>query len=132
MMAKNNRDKQEVIDIYQDLLESNIIVEAFQNKSDENINIQFRIDIADKNKVFELLERKYKDYMIIQRNIVKVCIVGYGIIQDNNILKQITQILRKNDIEIIDINLTQSKIEIIVKNIENSILQELHKQLIKQ
>ena len=33
--------------------------------------------------------------------------------------------------EIIDINLAQSKIEIIVKNIENDILEELHKELIR-
>ena len=40
-------------------------------------------------------------------------------------------LLKKHKIEIIDINLAQSKIEIIVKNIENDILEELHKELIR-
>lgn len=131
MIADKQKDKQEIVDIYQDLLTNNIIVESFENKSENNINIQFRVNIADKNKVFELLERNYKDYKITQKNIVKISIVGYGVIQDNTILNIVTENLKKNKIEIIDINLTQSKIEMIVKDIENNVLEELHRQLIK-
>ena len=128
-MKKQNRQcKYEVLDIYQDLLQNNIIVESFEKKNDE---IQFRMDIAEENKVWELLERKYPDFKVTQTSIIKLSIVGYGITQDKFILNKVITILKKNKIEIEDINITQSKIQIISKNIENYILEELHKELIK-
>ena len=37
MIADKQKDKQEIVDIYQDLLTNNIIVESFENKSENNI-----------------------------------------------------------------------------------------------
>ena len=131
MIGDRQKSKEEMLNIYQELLQNNIIVESFEDKNEENMDIQFRIDIAEQSKVLELLERKYQDYKIRQTRIVKLSIVGYGIIQDNIILNKVITNLKKHKIEIIDINLAQSKIEIIVKNIENDILEELHKELIR-
>lgn len=116
------------IDVYQNLLENNIIPENFENKENE---IKFIIAKAEENKVLELLERDYQDAKVSQKNIVKLSIVGYGIIQDNTILNKVIYVLKNNKIEIERVNLTQSKIEIVVKNIEKSVLEELHKNLIK-
>lgn len=121
--------KKVMLNMYQDLLENNIIVESFRKEG--NSNIQFRANIAELNKILELLERKYQEFEVRQNNIVKLSIVGYGITQDNTILDKTIEILNKNELEIIDINLTQSKIEIILNDIENFILEELHRQLIK-
>ncbi len=118
MIGDRQKSKEEMLNIYQELLQNNIIVESFEDKNEENMDIQFRIDIAEQSKVLELLERKYQDYKIRQTRIVKLSIVGYGIIQDNIILNKVITNLKKHKIEIIDINLAQSKIEIIVKNIE--------------
>lgn len=131
MIGEKTKSKKEILNIYQELLQNNIIVESFENKSEENLNIQFRIDIAEQSKVLELLERKYPDYKITQNNIVKLSIVGYGVIQDNIILNKVITNLKRHKIEVVDIKLAQSKIEIIVKNIDNEILEELHKELIK-
>lgn len=131
MIGDRQKSKEEMLNIYQELLQNNIIVESFEDKNEENMDIQFRIDIAEQSKVLELLERKYQDYKIRQTRIVKLSIVGYGIIQDNIILNKVITNLKKHKIEILDINLAQSKIEIIVKNIENDILEELHKELIR-
>lgn len=131
MIGDRQKSKEEMLNIYQELLQNNIIVESFEDKNEENMDIQFRIDIAEQSKVLELLEKKYQDYKIRQTRIVKLSIVGYGIIQDNIILNKVITNLKKHKIEIIDINLAQSKIEIIVKNIENDILKELHKELIR-
>ena len=128
MVAENEECKYEVLDIYQDLLQNNISAESFENKNKE---IQFRVDIAEENKVLELLERKYPDFKVTQTSIIKLSIVGYGITQDNTILNKVIANLKRNNIDMEDINLTQSKIEIIAKNIENHILEELHKELIK-
>ena len=129
-MQNNKRIKEsEIIEIYQELLSRNIIVEMFR-KGEDNNQIQFRIKKAEQNKVQELLEVNYPNYEVIQKNIVKLSIIGYGITQDNVVLNKVIDILKRYNIEIKDINLTQSKIEIVVDNLENNIVEELHKTLI--
>lgn len=123
-----NIEQVQFIDIYQDLLKNNIIVESFENKNEQ---IQFRVEKAEINKVLELLEKNYHNCFITQKNIVKLSIVGYGITQDNTILNKVIENLKTHNIEIKDINLTQSKIEVIVTEIDNNVLKELHKELIK-
>lgn len=128
-MEKNEQIKEEEFyDIYQNLLQNNIIVESFQK---EEKHLQFRIKKAEQNKVQELLENKYSEYQIRQRSFVKLSIVGYGIVQDNQVLNQVMEILKKYKIEIMDICLTQAKIEILVEEIDNDIVEQLHKKLIK-
>ena len=129
-MQNNKRIKEsEIIEIYQELLSRNIIVEMFR-KGEDNKQIQFRIKKAEQNKVQELLEVNYPNYEVIKKNIVKLSIIGYGITQDNVVLNKVIDILKRYNIEIKDINLTQSKIEIVVDNLENNIVEELHKTLI--
>lgn len=120
-------NKIEEIMIYQELLNANIIVESFN--ANENF-IRFIIKKAEETKVLELIERKFPDCRLDRKELVKLAIVGYGIIQDNKILNKIINVLKKNKIEIENINLTQSKIEIIVKKLEDEILEILHKELI--
>lgn len=123
------KDSKEAIEIYQDLLQNNIIPEVFENKNDE---IRIRVEAVEENKILELLERKHTDINVTQTHIIKLGIVGYGITQDNEVLNKVITKLKNNNIEIQDIKLTQSKIEIIVKGIENYIIEELHKELIKE
>ena len=129
MKAKVQKSKIEMLKFYQDLLQNNIIIENFKNK--ENSEIQFRIEKTEQNKILELIETKYIDFELTQEKIVKLSIIGYGIIQDNTVLNKITNKFEKYDTEILEINLNQSKIEIIAKEIKNEILQELHTELIK-
>lgn len=120
--------EKELYDIYQKLLQNNIIVESFQK---EECYLQFRIKKEEQNKVQELLDNQYPTYQIQQRDLVKLSIVGYGITQDNQVLSQVMETLKKYNIDIMNINLTQAKIEILVKEIENDIVAELHQKLIK-
>lgn len=117
----------ELYDIYKMLLKNNIMVEAL--KKDEDV-LQFRIKKVERNKVLELLDNQYSDCRVKQTELQKLSIVGFGIIQDNQVLKQAVEILEKYQVEILEINLTQAKIEIVVKAIDNSILEELHENLI--
>ncbi len=120
----------EFLNIYQTLLAQNIILENC--KKENNDTISFRIPKAEQNKIHKILESEYSEYNTKQRNIVKLTIVGYGITQDNTVLNQVIQTLRKYQLEIEDINLTQAKIEILVNSdVENEIVEELHKKLIK-
>ena len=121
-------EEKEFYNIYQNLLQNNIIVENFQK---EKQKIEFRIKKSEQNKVQELLDSSYPNYLLRQKEIEKLSIVGYGITQDNTVLNRAIKILQKHNIQITDMNLTQSKIEIIVKKIENTIIEELHEKLIK-
>ena len=123
-----NNNKQE-FHIYQDLLENNLIVESF-GKKEEGLEFEFRIQKSEQNKVQELLERRYADYNISQTNVTKLSVVGYGIIQDNQVLTKMVNILKENKVDLLNINLTQAKIEVLVKEIGNNILEELHQELI--
>lgn len=120
-------DDKEVYTIYQSLLENNIIAEAFQK---ENNEVKFRTEKAEQNKVRELLEKQFPYCEMTQEILSKLTIVGYGIIQDNQVLSQTIEILKKHNIEIIDIHLTQSKIEILAKQIDTDVVEEIHKKLI--
>ncbi len=119
--------KEEVYDVYESLLQNNVIVEAFRKIE---YCLQFRIKKEEQNKVQELLEKNYPTYEITQEELVKLSIVGYGITQDRQVLDEVMKILKRYQIEILDVNLTQAKIEILVKEIENDMLAELHQRLI--
>lgn len=121
--------KEDTVGIYKKLLNNNIIVEDFENN--ENKEIEFRIQKSEQNKVQELLEKNYPKYDISQENITKLTIVGYGITQDNKILKKVIKILEEDDIEITDISLNQSKIEILLNEVNTKALEKLHEELIK-
>lgn len=123
-------NKQEFLEIYQTLLAENIILEKYQREAENSIS--FRIQKVEQNKIHKILESSYAEYDTNQKDIVKLTIVGYGITQDNTVLNQVIDILKKYEIDIEDVNLTQAKIEILVNsNVEDSIIEELHKKLIK-
>ena len=121
-------ENEEIFDIYQDLIKINIMVESIQK---EKNYLQFRVKKQDINKVIELLDRNYPECKVKQNEIVKLSIIGYGIIQDNQVLNKVLEVLNKYKIEINEINLTQAKIEILVREIDKYIVEELHQKLIE-
>ena len=116
------------IEVFKNLLENNILVNNYKNINDEVSKVQFCANKADVNRVQKLLEDK--GYEVKIDEISKLSIIGYGVIQDNQTLDKVLGILDKKA-EILDINLTQAKIEILGKNIDDNIVNELHKKLIE-
>ena len=125
-MQNTQSSNNDELKVYSELLKNNIIAENFHIEK----NITFRILKSEQNKVRELLENTFKDYNIYQEEIVKLSIIGYCIAQDNKILNKVMQILQDNNIEVKDINLTQSKIEIIAKEISDEIVKKIHEDLL--
>lgn len=115
--------------IYSALLEENIIVEWFEKDSD---SFKFRIKKAELNKVQELLDSKFPEYEIVLEDFIKLSIIGYAITQDNVILNKTMEILKEYNVEVIKISLTQSKIEIVVDDINGETMDALHKELIRK
>lgn len=113
------------IDIYKILLANNIIVNNFKNGK-ENI-VTFCAPNADTNRIQKILEEKGLEIIITE--ISKLSVIGYGVIQDSVTLEKILEILN-NRAEVLDINLNQYRIEIVAKNIDDGLVNELHQNLI--
>lgn len=120
--------KENIYQIYESLLQNNVIIEAFEKRE---YCIQFRIKKEEQNKVQDLLEKNFSTYQITQKNLVKLSVVGFGITQDCEVLEQVMAMLKKYEIEILDINLTQAKIEVLVDEIDHDVIAKLHEVLIK-
>ena len=83
------------------------------------------------NKFQHLLETDLKTFSSTFSNISKIAVIGHGIMNNDSILKQILKILELNNLEILDIEIVESKITLIFKEkISNNILEQLHQELI--
>ena len=117
------------IEVFKDLIKKIILVNNYKNINEDNSSkVRFCADKADVNRIQRLLEDR--GYEVKIEEISKLSVIGYGVIQDNQTLEKVLEILN-DKAEILDINLTQSKIEIIAKNIDDNIVNELHKKLIE-
>lgn len=125
-ILKYEIETKETYKIYEELLNNNIISEKFNSED----NIEFYIQAKDKEKLEELLNKlnvKYKT-----KNIIKLSIIGYGVNEDNETLSVVIDILKNRNIEIKNITLTQSKIEIITDKLEDEVIKILHSKLIEK
>lgn len=67
---------------------------------------------------------------IVKKEISRISIVGTGIIRNFDFIKKVIDILNKNKAEVLEIQITESKISIDFKNkIDNKILKEIHKNI---
>ena len=111
------------------LIENKILV---TNIRKNNNNIKFIAEKTNKDKIQEILDKNFKQYIFKQNEIKKVTIVGYGIVKDNYIINNIIEVLKNNNIEIYDINLEQVKIEVLINDITDDVIEKLHRKLIRE
>ena len=70
---------------------------------------------------------------IVKKEISRLSIIGNGFMSNNEIYKKIMNIIEKNNLDILNIDITRTKIAIVFKTVvDNTILQELHKEIIEQ
>ncbi len=122
----DNFTRREIYDIYNTLLNNNIIVDEFKC----NGKVEFNIENSNIDKAKKIIEKEYKNYIIETIPITKISIIGYGITGDKKFLLKVMNILDKYKLNISYIDLTQSKIEIIVKGLNDEVIKELHDKLI--
>lgn len=120
-------DRKDTYNIYNEILKNNIPVEHYKSGKE----IEFYIMKNNRNKLEKLLKIKFNDYKFTDTKKVKLTFVGYGITEENKYMLEILKLLNNNKIEINNIESSQSKIEFIVNDIEDDVLKELHKKLIK-
>lgn len=114
------------------LLDNGIIPISFNNSSVHSLDISFTMKSIFLNKFQNILETEFKMFNSTFSNITRMAIIGHGIMNDDKILRETMKILELNELEPINIETNESKISLTFKEkISNSILEQLHIQLIK-
>lgn len=119
-------------DLFIILLNNDIIPTNLINNSINSFNISFTIKASNLSKFQSLLENELSKYSSSFINISRISLVGYGIMNNKEIIKKTLEILNLNSIEIFSIQLEECKLSIMTKEkISNKLLEQLHHELIR-
>lgn len=131
-LKHDNYNQDLLNDVYYLLLENDIIPSNIINNSINSFNISFTIKASDLGEFQELLESKLKEYGFSFTNISRISLVGYGIMNNKDIMKKTFEIFNINSIDIFSVELEECKLSIMTKEkINNKLLEQLHHELIK-
>ena len=118
--------------IYNKFVENEIGVKNLINNSENYLDISFTIAKDKFNKFANLLETDLPNLECTYKDITRISIIGNGIMSNNLVLKNIMKILDEEKTEVLSMEVAESKISIMFKEIiSNDILQKLHEMLIK-
>ena len=118
--------------IYRKLLENGIQAKNLINNSTYTLDLSFYIKSSLFNKFAYLLETDLSMLECTYYNVTKISIIGNGIMNNNEILTKTLDIINENKLEILNIDVNESKVAITLKNVvHNSVLERLHDELIK-
>ncbi len=113
------------------LLSHEIIPLNILNNSTNSFNISFTIKACDLGKFQELLEGEISMFTSSFTNISRISLVGYGIMNNKNIIEKALEILNINSVEIFSVELEECKLSIMTKEkVSDKILEQLHHELI--
>ena len=117
--------------IYKEFIEEEIGVKNLVNSSEDTLDISFTIPKVKFAKLANLLENKFSDFESSYSDITRISIIGNGIMSNNSILNKTMKVIEENKLDIISMEINESKIAIMFKDIiSNEILEQLHKTLI--
>lgn len=117
--------------IYKEFIEEEIGVKNLVNSSEDTLDISFTIPKVKFAKLANLLENKFSDFESSYSDITRISIIGNGIMSNNSILNKTMKVIEENKLDIISMEINESKIAILFKEIvSNEILEQLHKTLI--
>ena len=118
--------------IYNIFVENEIGVKNIINNSENYLDISFTIAKDKFNKFANLLETDLPNLECTYKDITRISIIGNGIMSNNSVLKNIMKILDEEKTEVLSMEVAESKISIMFKEIiSNDILQKLHEILVK-
>lgn len=113
------------------LLNNDIIALNTINNSISGLNISFTINASDLWKFQELLEKDLSKFSSSFTNISRISLVGYGIMNNKEIIRKTLEILKINSVEIFTTHLEECKFSIMTKEkVSDKILEQLHHELI--
>ena len=118
--------------LYFSLLKNEIIPTNIINNSTNSFNVSFTINTSDLGKFQELLESDLSMFSSAFTNISRISLVGYGIMNNKEIIEKALEIMNINSVDIFSLQLEECKLSIMTKEkINNKILEQLHHELIK-
>ena len=117
---------------YNYLIKNELEIKNLVNSSEKYMDISFTIPKEKHNKLITILEERFSNIVIKLVEISRISIIGNGILSNNKVLNSTMEIIEKNNLEIISMEINENKISVIFKNIiPDELLEELHKKLIK-
>ena len=117
--------------LYKLLLKNDILANNFVNNSIHYMDVYFTIKSVVLNKFQNLLETDLKAFDTTYSNISRIAIVGHGIMNDASILDKLFEIIENNNLEVLDLEINESKIAIMFnQKLNNNILEQMHQKLI--
>lgn len=118
--------------VYNKFVINEIGVKNLINNSDNNLDISFTIARDKFNKFANLLETELQNLECTYKDITRISIIGNGIMSNNLVLKNVMKILEVEKVDVLSMEMSESKISIMFKEIiSNDILQKLHEALIQ-
>ena len=79
-----------------------------------------------------MLEKELDNFSSSFTNISRISLVGYGIIDNKNIIEKTLEILNLNSINIFSLKLEECRLSIMTKEkVSDKLLEQLHHELIK-
>ena len=70
---------------------------------------------------------------IVKKDVSRISIISNGIIRNKKLVNKIINLIENSNYEILEFNITQSKVSIILKSIiDDDFLNEIHKQLVEK
>lgn len=114
-----------------------IYTKLFENKVEpQNIfnekNLSFVINNTNIAKFLKVIENISSDIKVKDKDISKISIIGSGLLGNEKVLKVIMDIIQKNKLNLLNMQIMENKIGLLFKEkISDNILNEFHNKLIK-
>ena len=122
---------QNLKDISLILIENGITLNTIINNSTDKLDINFTIHLNNLNKLKFLLKTELNTLTWTMTEVSRISFIGYGIKNNKEILEKTLKIFKKHNINILSVQIDETKLSIITKEKESDILiKELHKEFI--
>ena len=130
--AKSKNYSTEIFNkIYNVLIRNEIIPKNLVNNSSYQLDISFCIKNTNLNKFLSISENDLYFLECSYHNVSKIALVGHGIMNDNTVLLKLMKIIELNNLNILNIDINESKIAILFKDIvQNAVLEQIHREVI--
>lgn len=118
--------------IYKTFIDNEIGVKNLVNSSENDLDISFTIPKDKFNKFANLLETELNMLECSYNDISRISVIGNGIMSNNLVLKKVMHVIENAKYDILSMEINESKIAIMFKEIvSDDLLNSLHEILIK-
>ncbi len=119
-------------EMYKTFISYGLDVKNLINSSETNFEISFTINKQNLDKLERLLKEKFNFIEYSFTEISRISIIGNGVTKDNLILRNVMNIIENNKLNILSMEINETKIAIMFKSsVSNTVLQDIHNALIK-